>query len=60
MKVITTFIAFVTAIASMCVFAGGACYAYGWALPSYILTAIGAGWLGIIYSALLRMLGAHD
>jgi hypothetical protein len=34
---------------------GGVFYATGYMVGAYIATALGAGWLGIIYSALLRL-----
>lgn len=57
---ITAFLGVVSSIATALVFAGGAMFAMGYLPAAYLVTAIGAGWLAIIYSALLRMLGARD
>jgi hypothetical protein len=53
---ITTLMGLLTALSAALVFFGGALFAYGMLPLSYIVTAIGAGWLGIIYSSLLRWL----
>lgn len=54
MNVISTLLALLTAFSTALVFVGGACFAYGFLPAAYVMAAIGAGWLGIVYSSLLR------
>lgn len=42
------------------VFAGGAFFASGMLVHGIVFSAIGAGWLGILYSTLLRMAAAVE
>lgn len=57
MKILAT-LGLLTAMSVALVFCGGALWAWGF-VPVYVtwaVTALGSGWLGIIYSTLLRLL----
>ena len=49
---------FIIAVSVALVAAAGYCFGTDHLLAAYLLGAIGAGWLGILYSSLLRWL--HD
>lgn len=52
-----TALAALTILSVALVAAGGYCMGVGLRIPGYVIGALGAGWLGILYSHLITHLG---
>lgn len=57
---IRTLLALLTALSVALCLAAGVLLGAGWRGPGYLLGALGAGWLGILYGHLIRLVERED